>query len=36
MREVVVWILPLIATLFLVTYYPAVVMAVPNWLMPGK
>ena len=36
MREVVVWILPLIATLFLATYYPAVVMAVPNWLMPGK
>jgi tripartite ATP-independent transporter DctM subunit len=36
MREVIVWILPLIVTLFLVTYFPGLVMAVPNWLMPGK
>ncbi len=36
MREVIVWILPLIATLFLITYFPGLVMTVPNWLMPGK
>jgi tripartite ATP-independent transporter DctM subunit len=36
MREVVVWILPLIATLFLITYFPGLVMTIPNWLMPGK
>lgn len=36
MREVVPWCLPLVAVLFLITYFPALVMWVPNWLMAGK
>jgi TRAP-type C4-dicarboxylate transport system permease large subunit len=36
MREVIPWVLPLIAVLFLITYFPALVLLVPNWLMPGR
>jgi TRAP-type C4-dicarboxylate transport system permease large subunit len=36
MREVVPWILPLVAVLFLITYFPSLVLVVPGWLMPGK
>jgi tripartite ATP-independent transporter DctM subunit len=36
MREVIPWVLPLIAVLFLITYFPALVLAVPNWLMGGQ
>ncbi|HTX54325.1 MAG TPA: TRAP transporter large permease [Candidatus Baltobacteraceae bacterium] len=36
MREVIVWCMPLIAVLFLITYWPGLVLFVPNWLMPGK
>lgn len=36
MREVVPWVVPLIAVLFLITYVPTLVLAVPNWLMSGK
>jgi tripartite ATP-independent transporter DctM subunit len=36
MREVVPWVVPLIVVLFLITYFPNLVLAVPNWLMPGK
>jgi tripartite ATP-independent transporter DctM subunit len=34
MREVLPQILPLIAVLFLITYIPELVLAVPRWLMP--
>ena len=27
---------PLIVVLFLITYFPSLVLAVPNWLMPAK
>ncbi len=36
MREVIPWCFPLIVVLFLITYVPALVMWVPNWLMAGK
>ncbi len=36
MREVIPWVMPLIAVLFLITYFPSLVLVVPNWLMPGK
>jgi len=36
MREVIPWILPLIVVLLLITYFPSLVLAVPNWLMPAK
>jgi tripartite ATP-independent transporter DctM subunit len=36
MREVIIWCLPLIAVLFLITYVPGLVLFVPNWLMGGK
>jgi tripartite ATP-independent transporter DctM subunit len=36
MREVIPWVMPLIVVLFLITYWPALVLAVPNWLMPGR
>ncbi len=36
MREVIPWVMPLIAVLFLITYFPALVLVVPNWLMPGR
>jgi len=36
MREVLPWILPLIAVLFLITYVPSLVLTVPNWLLPAK
>ncbi len=36
MREVIIWCMPLIAVLFLITYWPGLVLFVPNWLMPGK
>ena len=36
MREVIIWCVPLIAVLFLITYVPSLVLFVPNWLMPGK
>jgi TRAP-type C4-dicarboxylate transport system permease large subunit len=36
MREVVPWVLPLIVVLFLITYFPSLVLVVPNWLMPAK
>jgi tripartite ATP-independent transporter DctM subunit len=36
MREVIPWVMPLIVVLFLITYIPSLVLAVPNWLMPGK
>jgi tripartite ATP-independent transporter DctM subunit len=36
MREVIPWVIPLIVVLFLITYFPSLVLAVPNWLMPAK
>ena len=36
MREVVPQIIPLIAVLFLITYLPELVLAVPRWLMPVR
>jgi tripartite ATP-independent transporter DctM subunit len=36
MREVIPWVMPLIVVLFLITYFPNLVLAVPNWLMPGR
>ena len=36
MREVIPWVMPLIVVLFLITYFPSLVLTVPNWLMPGK
>ena len=36
MREVIPWVMPLIIVLFLITYWPGLVLTVPNWLMPGK
>lgn len=36
MREVIPWVMPLIVVLFLITYFPNLVLVVPNWLMPGK
>ena len=36
MREVIPWVMPLIVVLFLITYFPSLVLVVPNWLMPGK
>ena len=36
MREVVPWVMPLIFVLFLITYFPSIVLTVPNWLMPAK
>jgi tripartite ATP-independent transporter DctM subunit len=36
MREVIPWVMPLIIVLFLITYWPGLVLMVPNWLMPGK
>jgi TRAP-type C4-dicarboxylate transport system permease large subunit len=36
MREVIPWVIPLIAVLFLITYVPSLVLVVPNWLMPAK
>jgi TRAP-type C4-dicarboxylate transport system permease large subunit len=36
MREVLPWVIPLIVVLFLITYFPSLVLAVPNWLMPAK
>lgn len=36
MREVIPWILPLIFTLFIVTYFPSLILTVPSWLMAGK
>lgn len=36
MREVIPWVMPLIAVLLLITYFPALVLVVPNWLMPGR
>jgi tripartite ATP-independent transporter DctM subunit len=36
MREVIPWVMPLIVVLFLITYFPSLVLAVPNWLMPAK
>ena len=36
MREVIPWVLPLIVVLFLITYFPALVLTVPNWLMPTR
>ena len=36
MREVIPWVMPLIVVLFLITYFPSLVLVVPNWLMSGK
>ncbi len=36
MREVIPQIIPLIAVLFLITYLPDLVLAVPRWLMPVR
>ncbi len=36
MREVIPWVMPLIVVLFLITYFPSLVLVVPAWLMPGK
>ena len=36
MREVIPWVMPLIAVLFLISYFPNLVLMVPNWLMPGR
>ena len=36
MREVIPQIIPLIAVLFLITYFPELVLAVPRWLMPVR
>lgn len=36
MKEVIPWIMPLIAVLFLITYFPSLVLVVPNWLMPAR
>jgi tripartite ATP-independent transporter DctM subunit len=34
MREVIPWVLPLILVLLLITYFPVLVLTLPNWLMP--
>jgi TRAP-type C4-dicarboxylate transport system permease large subunit len=36
MREAIPQIIPLIAVLFLITYLPDLVLAVPRWLMPVR
>jgi tripartite ATP-independent transporter DctM subunit len=36
MREVIPWVMPLIVVLLLITYFPSLVLVVPNWLMAGK
>jgi len=36
MREVIPQIIPLIVVLFLITYFPDLVLAVPRWLMPVR
>jgi tripartite ATP-independent transporter DctM subunit len=36
MREVIPWVMPLIIVLFLITYWPGLVLTVPNWLMPSR
>jgi TRAP-type C4-dicarboxylate transport system permease large subunit len=36
MREVVPWVIPLIVVLLLITYFPNLVLVVPNWLMPTR